>query len=176
MRNLILAFAFLVGASVTFSFACSLAILPLRDFDKSEFIFVGKVVDYTLPANGKDLRRPAVGLIVKVANSVYLPTTPTKHFEVFSFDLYADCSLAGQTAETLQINFPIGAEVLVVAKEAKHIARSTEPGVVRLEERPGELGAIVVNRDRLGKPLSDTSSDFEYRSLSTSRDQNSAAE
>ena len=162
-------------------FGCTLSGKPLSNFDDTEYIFIGTVIGYTKPAqfdvrNATNSVEPismtymdgtskpttkTTGLIVKVNESVYLPKNGTE-FEIYFFDLWADCSIGGVASNTLEDRFPINTEIRVIAKESIFL---TDPptGRIRLEDRPSESGQVVLNSDRYSKKLTSGTSQFEYK-------------
>lgn len=163
MKKVALIFLFVFAVNVDSSFGCSLTGKLLTDFDETEYVFIGEVLGYTSPIEVKGLRTPAVGLIVKVRENVYLPKTPKLNFELFPIELWADCSNAGSTLEGLKQRFPVNSEVRVVAKAAKILPQLTDDKTIRLEERPAEIGSIALNVDEKGKQITTVAAVFDYR-------------
>lgn len=164
---------------VRFSFSCTVSEKSLSKFDETEYIFIGTVIGYTKPIEfdedkGNDSVKPISatdvgkssksrytnGLIVRVDESVYLPNI-RKEFEIFPFDLWADCSIGGISLSKLEFDFPINAEIRVIAKESK-LLTNTSGGRIKLEEIPGDAGQIIKNSDRSSKKLTSASSTFNY--------------
>jgi hypothetical protein len=133
---------FLVSALAIF--ACQLSIYKPSRFDPSEYVFVGEVTGYTesvdfervnLPWSGilpdESLKRTN-GLIVKVSDVVFVPTEQLE-FEVFVYGIGSGCESLGRTLERLQNDFPLGTEVIVIAREALEIPKISRNGGKRLE-------------------------------------------
>ena len=91
----------------------------MRGVDPAEYIFTGEVIDFVGPFESKKFRVKAWGLKVKVDETIYLPKAPAGYFEVFPYELWADCSTAGASKEELEKYYPVGSRVKVIAKEAK---------------------------------------------------------
>lgn len=148
------------------AYPCSLIIDEIGKFDRTEFVFIGEVVGYTKPVKFKKAKKDAFGLVVKIKEKVYLPRTLIQHFELFPLGLRADCSLSGAKLRHLKFDFPVGSEIRVIAKQAKILPKSTSDKRIRLEDRPGELGGIALNRYSHGRKMSSPSSIFDYKSHS----------
>jgi len=164
MKNLFLITCFILiflGHSI---FGCSLVTKPLRNFDSTEYIFIGEVIGYTDSLESPDINGQANGLVVKLKESVHLPQIPKTHFEIFPYGLGADCSTLGASKEELQRDFPIHSEVRVIAKEARILPKLSD-GNVRLEERPGELGSISLNTEQDKKAMFTKNKVFNYKSF-----------
>jgi hypothetical protein len=180
----ILSFTFSVGQAL----GCTLAGKTISQFDASEYVFIGTVTGYTKSV-GFDANKPSkatqpidstrlaenekrssgvTGLIVRVREFVYLPK-PGVEFEVFQYDLRADCALVGMSLSALETAFPINSEVRVIAKEAVFL---TEPANdrIRLEDRPSEQGQVIANSDKGADPLSLMKSVFDYKGYRYDRD------
>jgi hypothetical protein len=172
MKNAVLTILFALAFSVQAVVACSLAVKPLAEFDDTEYVFIGEVVGYTAPVETTKFQGAAYGLIVKIKESVYLPKTPKQHFEIFPITLWADCSISGTKVEKLKKDFPVKAEIRVIAKEA-NLLPVLANGNVRLEDRPGERGSIVLNND----PTAATSANsvFDYKSYRHDIDEDSTS-
>lgn len=168
------------------SLGCTLAAKSLSKFDESEYVFIGKVVGYTDVVTFDENRannsvepmsatnmvhsdkkpRETVGLIVKIVENVYLPKVPVEHFEIFPYDLMADCSIGGKSIDDLKRLFPTDAEIRVIAKESEFIPKATNKGTIRLEERPSEPNSIAINIDKKGLRMTTSLSVFSYKDYS----------
>jgi hypothetical protein len=146
-------------------FGCSLAGKSIDKFDETEYIFIGQVAGYTAPLKSSKLTSEAYGLIVKVKEIVYLPKTPETHFEIFPIQLWADCSEGGTTLEKLKKDFPVEAEIRVIAKKAAYFPASLPNGVIRLEDRPGETSSLSLNYDKTDSRLTSADSLFDYKAF-----------
>jgi hypothetical protein len=127
---------------------CSMIVIPISQFDSAEYIFTGKVVGFTGPQKLKYVAGESWGVLVKAAESVHSPKTPTSYFEVFPADLDADCSSQGRSKERVSGDYPLGSQVLVIAKEAKFDAGNS--GNVKLVITPASnsiLSTIGVHED-----------------------------
>lgn len=147
------------------SLGCSLAVTPITKFEPTEFVFTGKVIGFVGPIEAKEFRSSAWGLQIKVVEGVQLPAAPADHFEVFPFELGADCSMMGTSKEELAKYYPIGAAVKVIGTEAKLLPAKVEPGNIRLEILPGSWSEISRNYDEDGKELANAHSIFDYKSF-----------
>lgn len=164
---------------VRVSYSCTVAGKSLSKFDETEFIFIGTVVGYTKPIEfdenkGATSIKPiswsdvdkssksilTTGLIVRVDESIYLPKN-RREFEVFAFDLWADCSIGGISFSKLEFDFPINTEIRVIAKESTLLGNPTGERI-KLEQMPGDGGQIIKNSDRSSKKLSSSTSTFNY--------------
>ncbi|MDX6614845.1 MAG: hypothetical protein QOD75_4031 [Blastocatellia bacterium] len=167
MRN---KFPLIVGSlivclvSPVISFSCSIAISPIKGFDPAEYVFTGVVMDFVGPLQSKKFLQKAWGLKIKLEDSVYLPKTPTSYFEVFPYELWADCSIVGTSKEELAKYYPIGSKVKVIAKEAKALPHRLPNGNIRLEDLPSSLGSISRNYYEDGRRMTDAAAVFDYQS------------
>lgn len=152
--------------------SCSLKANYLSEFNKTEYVFIGKVIGYTdqplefkrnIPEEyNKGVYKYAYGLIVKVKESVNLPKTPKSHFEVFPFDLDSACNSLGVKASKLQQDFPLNSEILVVVEQATLFPHILENGNFRLEKKFARSNVIALNKDKDNKPLTNATSILEY--------------
>jgi hypothetical protein len=101
------------------------------------------------------------GLIVKVTEGVYLPKNGTE-FEVYFYDLWADCSIGGVTSDQLKDRFPLNTEIRVIAKESIFLTAPPK-GRTRLEDRLDESGQVIRNTDQNSKRLTSGTSQFNYK-------------
>lgn len=147
------------------SYGCTLAVNNLKDFDKSEYVFIGEVVGYTEPLESKQFYGKSWGLIVKVKDAVNLPKTAKEFFEIFPYGLWADCSIGGTKKEVLEKYYPINTEIRVIAKEAQYLTSVLPNGNIGLEERPGELTSIARNRYENGEQMTSVPSVFDYKNF-----------
>lgn len=170
MKNAVLTILFVLIFSAQAAFACTLAGKTVSEFDNTEYVFTGEVVGYTSAIESAKLQETASGLVVKIKESVYLPKTPQKYFEIFPIMLWADCSIGGTSAEKLKKDFPVQAEIRIIAKEAKILAGLSD-GNIRLEDRPDERGSIVLNSD----PAAFVNSVFDYKSYKYDIDEGSTS-
>jgi hypothetical protein len=163
--------------------ACTLMGKSLSKFDDQEYVFIGKVVGYTDPVAFDERKAAAsidsmsstslpsatkqktsVGLKVQLTESVYLPKAATDFYEIYVYDLWADCSIGGTTVAKLAIAFPIGAEVRVISREATLLTEPAKAGIIRLEDHPGELGSVALNTDSKTGRMTTAKSLFDYKS------------
>lgn len=144
------------------SFPCSLVIAPIRGFDAQEFIFIGQVVGYVGPYEGKGVANKAWGVRVSIKDKVFLPQMPSSgHFEVFSYGLGADCSPEGMGEDITKQALPLNSEVRIIAKIAHYLPSNLTNGDMRLEVSPFDYGALDRN-DRNQKPDTTSTSTFKY--------------
>jgi hypothetical protein len=143
-------------------YACSLAIPPIVKFNPNEYVFTGRVVGIVGPSQSKRFSREGWGLQIELNDVVYLPRTPKRYFEVYPFDLWADCSLAGTAKEELVKYYPIGSSVKVIARKAKLLSTPLAEGDLRLEISPYSWSEISRNYLDDGTEISDARSVFDY--------------
>lgn len=164
--------------------ACTLAGKSLLKFDPNEYVFIGVVVGFTEPADfderkGTELQpfsssnvgnwpnpRKTVGMKVRLTEAVHVPKKPADYFEVYEYDLGADCSTRGVSPEKLKTAFPLGSEVRIVSREAVFLSQPTIAGAIQLENRPGEMGSIALNVLPGGRRMTTATSPFDYKSYS----------
>lgn len=172
MKHLFLIVFCVSGLLVQTAFSCSLAGKGISVFDDTEYIFIGEIIGYTKAVESSELGGKAFGLIIKPKENIYLPKTPKLYFEVFPVTLWADCSFGGMKIEELKINFPLNSEVRVIAKEAKILPNNLPDNNIRLEDRPGELGSIVLNYEN-EKRITSNESVFDYKTFTYDIDEDS---
>lgn len=173
MNRFIVTFLIGIFLFVNVALGCTLGVKGISRFDDSEYVFIGEIAGYTSSLQGKGLRGDAFGLLIQPREIVHLPKKPKLHFEVFPILLWADCSLSGTSLDKLKIDFRVGTEVRVIAKESSILPRSKNDALVRLEDRPGELGSITVNVDEKGMRMTSAESIFDYRTYSFNIDEDS---
>lgn len=166
MKKLILIVCFLLINLLAINnlAACTLAVPSLGSFDKTEYVFIGKVIGYTEALKLPKIERTPHGLVVEVIERVYLPKTPKTYFEIVPYELGADCSTYGVDKADLQKDFPMNSEVRVIAKEAAILPNILSAGNIRLEIRSEELSDISINTDEQGHRMSTATSVFDYKS------------
>lgn len=145
------------------SYACSLALPPIVKFNSHEYVFTGRVVGLVGPSQSKRFRGNAWGLQIEPIDAVYLPKKPMRYFEVFPFELWADCSIAGTKKEQLVKYYPIGSNVKVIARKSKLLPNAAVGTDVRLEISPYVWGDISRNSYEDGTPITDSRSVFNYK-------------
>jgi hypothetical protein len=145
------------------AFSCSLSISPLKGFDRSEYIFIGEILEVIGPFESEKFVDPAWGLRVKVVTPIFIPKVSQGYFEVFDFDLGADCSTMGMSKDRVSKSYSISSRIKVIAKEAKLLPNRLNDGKIRLEILPGSLGSISRNSYEDGKEMSSVDSLFDYQ-------------
>ncbi|HZH30664.1 MAG TPA: hypothetical protein VEY11_07860 [Pyrinomonadaceae bacterium] len=142
---------------------CSLAATPVKGFDPAEYIFTGEVVNIVGPFESKKFKGKTWGLKVKVDEAIYLPKTPAGYFEVFPYELGADCLTGGTSKEKLEKYYPVGTKIKVIAKEAKLLPVSPSGGNIRLEDLPGSPGSVSRNNYEDGRLMASARPVFDYK-------------
>ena len=182
--NLMLAAACALSTS-SVGYACTIAGKSLPKFDPNEYVFIGQVVGFTELVDfderekGSQLEpmsstsmgnwpnpRKTVGIKVRMTEAVHVPRKPAEYFEIYVYDLGADCSIRGSSLVSLKSAFPEGSEVRVISRDAIFVTNPTNPGTIRLEDRPGEMGSIALNTLRKGERMTTATSVFDYKSYS----------
>jgi hypothetical protein len=156
-------FLFVSSVSSIDSFGCTLAISPLKGFDKSEYVFIGEVFEVVGPFESEKFFGKAWGLRVKVVEPIYIPKAPSRYFEVFDYGLASDCSTLGMPKDEISKSYPIGSIIKVIAKEAKLLPSTSSDDNLRLEIFTGSLGSISRNSYEDGKPMTSAHTVFDYR-------------
>ena len=146
-------------------FACTMGKGPSA-YNDAEYVFFGEIVGFTAPVESDKLEGEAVGLIVKVKESVYLPKEPKTYFEIFPIELRSDCSERGASLEELKGRFPFGAEIRVISREASLLPTNESGERIRLENRPDDFGSsLALNGNGRGDRMSTADSVFDYRTF-----------
>jgi hypothetical protein len=133
--------------------------MPVTKFDPLEYVFTGEVVRYIGPARPKYVLGEAWGVLIKARQSVHSPKIPTGYFEVYSFDLAADCSSLGRSKKLLSEEYPLGSIVFVIAKESK--IDPAGDNNVRLTIIPASNDLLA--RTEAQESLSSGTSVYDYR-------------
>lgn len=147
------------------SYGCSIVLPPITKFDSTEYIFTGQVISLVGPIESKSFLQKAWGLQIRVEEKIYLPQTPTGDFEVFRFQLGADCSMVGIASEELLKYYPLGSRVRVIARPAKFVQVTSTGNNLRLEIVPFAWGEISRNYSEDGRKMADAQSVFDYKSF-----------
>jgi hypothetical protein len=166
MRRATLPFLFILFACVVApraSLGCTLGLPPVKGFDPTEYVFTGEVTDIVGPFESAEFEGRAWGLKVKVDEAVYLPKTLGGSFEVFPYNLGADCSTMGVSREELEKHYPMGSKVKVIAQEARLLKGKPGEDDVRLEIQPDSLGNVSRNYYEDGRLMTSADSVFDYR-------------
>ncbi|HEX8248407.1 MAG TPA: hypothetical protein VF599_09565 [Pyrinomonadaceae bacterium] len=133
---------------------CLLSVEPVKKFNAAEYLFIGEVAGYT-KLYEKELPKPAaragaevkeiykewgaptkaVGLIVKVSESIFTPQMRDGFFEVIPYALMSDCSFQGRysSEEKIARDFAVGSKVRVIAVESFIFPNSSNQGDLRLD-------------------------------------------
>ena len=187
--SLILFAGCILSTSASVARACTIAGKSLPKFDPNEYVFVGQVVGFTEPVAfderkaGSQLEpmsstsmgdwpnpRKTVGIKVRMTAEVHVPRKPAEYFEIYVYDLGADCSIRGSSLGSLKNAFPEGSEVRVISHDAIFLTEPAKQGAIRLEDRPGEMGSIALNTLRKGERMTTATSVFDYKSYSYDMD------
>jgi hypothetical protein len=184
MKELVTTFISILILGSSTVLACVLAGKSTTKFDPEEFVFIGTVVGYTdavhfdsrkangsispISATGVDSPETTgfvtYGLIIEVTESVYLPTKAST-FEVFEYELRADCLVTGVSKGSFLYRFPVGSEVRVISKKAVFVPEDKAPFRIRLENRLAEDHSISLNTDPVGRRVTSASSIFDYKNF-----------
>jgi len=153
------------------AYCCSLSIPRITKFNAYEYVFGGKVIGYTKPLKSQSIVDPAAGLIVEAKEILFSPKSPKKYFEVFPYDLGADCSTIGKGRQELSEEFPVNSKVRVIAVESFYFPNQINQENLRLEVSVGEH-LSVVRFDNLSTELkTSVQSIFDYKKASPKNSQ-----
>jgi len=61
---------------------CTALVSTPTKFDSSEYIFIGRVINFLGPQQPDSLYRDYNSLLVEIIDPIYLPKTPLKYFEI----------------------------------------------------------------------------------------------
>ena len=61
-------------------YSCTIGYTPPVKFDSTEYIFIGRIKDYTGPLYSDSLGRSFQGLIVEIVDPVYLPKSTSYNY------------------------------------------------------------------------------------------------
>jgi hypothetical protein len=138
---LTLAFSFFTNPT----FGCSLFIAPASDFDATNYIFIGEIVEeFEVEYGSRRVKNKAIGFKIRVSENIYSPKQAT-YFEVFPLSINLSCGLWSDT-KYLRERFTVGSKVRVVAKETTLFKNQpVENSTIRLETSIRNRGSFSRN-------------------------------
>jgi photosystem II stability/assembly factor-like uncharacterized protein len=142
---------------------CTAVVSTPTKFDSTEYIFIGKVINYLGPLQPDSLHRDYNSLLVEIVDPIYLPKTPMKYFEIIYYDLTPDCQLIPWDLGTIQRLFPLNSYIRVVAKDSKYMTRNVNPGNIRLDLDPFNNFQISIDYPDIPQLHSSHDSKYDYR-------------
>ena len=146
------------------SLGCSILLKPLKEFDKSQYVFIGEVVDIVGKDVAEGIEGEAIGLRVKVTEMIYSPDPSAPYFEVFPLGLTPSCGSMYWERDDIHRQFPVGSQVKVIAGGATVLDRDRANSAIRLEVTAENRGSI--SRNDLGEGLkSSADSGYDYKSF-----------
>ena len=123
------------------SLGCSLLLRPLKEFDMSQYVFIGEVVNIVGKDVAEGIEGEAIGLRVKVTEMVYSPGPSVPYFEVFPLRLTPSCGSMYWERDDIHRQFPVGSQVKVIAGGPAILDRDHATSAIRLEVT-AENGAV----------------------------------
>jgi hypothetical protein len=147
------------------SVACEVRLCFPTEFDTTEYVFIGRVVDVVGPLRTDIVVGDAYGLLIKAEQVVSLPDSSIDCFEVFSYGITPSCTPEGRSRTFLSDAFPIGSEVRVIAKRSRFFPSTQSGDTTRLDAwllNGGSHGSIARNLN----DITSATSVFNYRKSS----------
>ncbi|MBK9099076.1 MAG: hypothetical protein IPM14_13335 [bacterium] len=159
---LLLAFCFfcLMNKSI---FPCSIIYVPPVKFDSTEYIFIGKIMDYTGNIYSDSLHRSFQGLIVEIIESVYLPDTIYRKIKIVPYELGAACELTTWDEKSFKQLYPVGMELRIVGKKSVFIKNDIEADFIILDISPRNMFRLSKNFKEPAILFSSKKSIYDYR-------------
>lgn len=150
--------AAIITLAVSVAFSCSMAQLPDRPrsiVNNGMYILVGEVIGYTAPiSDPNNFRGSAVGLRLKIVESIHFPYFQNDYVELFMFGHGTDCF-----PEAGSDRPPLGTRYRLALGEARLVA-SRSGSHVRLESKA--FSRIAVDEPIFGYST-DAKSEFDYK-------------
>lgn len=150
------------------SFSCSIFYPPIDKFDRTEYVFIGKVIGVTeeatsqLKASQPKPISQTWGLIIELEYEVFLPKKPKKYFEVYPFELAGSCGSIGTHKQTLLNSFPIGTQIRVIAHESNFFKNSAKSQNIKLDVASWRRESLQRNTFSDGTSMTTLDSVFNY--------------
>ena len=148
------------------AFPCTAVVSTPTKFDSSEYIFIGRVINFLGPQQPDSLYRDYNSLLVEIIDPIYLPKTPLKYFEIIDYDLSPDCQLIPWDLGTIQRLYPINSYIRVVAKDSKHMTRNVNSENIGLDLNPFNNSHISFDFPNIPALHSSHDSKYDYRYMS----------
>jgi hypothetical protein len=172
--------------------SCTLAPNPLKKFNANEDIFYGEVIGFTKlyekdkwqseknvdeSDKGRKIKIEissayktrleekvkAIGLIVKVAKSIYTPDFTSDVVEVLPFSLMGDCSSQGTytTESEISKDFPISSKIIVVGTKSIMFPNTNEHEDKRIDI--GLFNLLSRSNNQTKEFSKDETNEVDYR-------------
>src|ERR1035438_1752456 len=148
------------------AFPCTALVSTPTKFDSSEYIFIGRVINFLGPLQPDSLYRDYNSFLVEIIDPIYLPRTPVKYFEIICYDLSPDCQLIPCDLGTIKRLFPINSYIRIVAKDSKHITRNVNSENIGLDLNPFNNSHISFDFPNIPGLHSSHDSKYDYRYMS----------
>ena len=142
---------------------CTTIYKPPIKFDSTEYIFIGKVINYTEPLFSDSLGRSFQGLIVEIVEPVYLPKNPVGFIKVVPYVLGAACDLTTWDRKSFEQQYPVGTELRIVGKESVFIKNENPSDNIILDINPYNMFTLSMNFKEPAILFSTKSSIYDYR-------------
>ena len=142
---------------------CTTIYKPPINFDPTEFIFIGKVINYPGSLFSDSLGRNYQGLIVEIVDPVYLPKNPPGLIKVIPYLLGAACDLTTWDQKSFEQQYPIGTELRIVGKESVFIKNNDPSENIILDINPRNMITLSRNFKEPAILFSTKNSIYDYR-------------
>ena len=143
-------------------FACSMIYKPPLKFDSTEYIFIGRITDYTGPLFSDSLGRSFQGLVVEVIDPIYMPNTVYGKLKIVPYVLGAACELTTWDQKSFEQQYPPGTELRIVGKESMFIKNNLSDNIV-LDINPRNMFTLSRNFKEPAILFSTKNSIYDYR-------------
>lgn len=142
---------------------CSTIYKPPIKMDSTEYIFMGKVINYIEPLFSDSLGRSFQGLIVEIVEPVYLPKNPSGVIKVVPYVLGAACDLTTWDRKSFELQYPLGTELRIVCKESVFIKNENPINNIILDVNPRNMFHLSKNFKEPAILFSSKNSIYDYR-------------
>ena len=144
-------------------FACSMIYKPPVKFDSTEYIFIGRITDYTGPLFSDSLGRSFQGLVVEVIDPIYMPNTAYGKLRIVPYVLGAACELTTWDQKSFEQQYPPGTELRIVGRESVFIRNDDPLKNIILDISPYNMFTLSRNFKEPAILFSTKNSVYDYR-------------
>lgn len=150
---------FIVILTLTNIWANSIVYNPPDKFDPEEYIFIGQVISHIVSTGIKPYKMEYQGLLIEVDEEIYLPEQTKKYFEVYPV---SEIGTGSSGKEHIELWFPIGSKVRIVAKKTKIVFENSDELNIQLEVSPLNQFHLSLNIENVPSLISTRESIYNY--------------